>query len=68
MGVVYQNLNNHKEAISNFNLALKEKNLFVDNPELYTKLYDNLAYSFFKLQKKQKHTGFLSKHIKLLIV
>ncbi|TBX71113.1 tetratricopeptide repeat-containing sensor histidine kinase [Flavobacterium silvisoli] len=54
LGVVYQNLNNHKEAILNFNLALKDENLFIDNPELYTKLYDNLAYSMFKLNRKSE--------------
>ena len=45
IGVVYQNLSNHKEAIKNFNLALNEKNLLRDNPDLYVKLNDNLAYS-----------------------
>lgn len=50
IGVVFQKINNHKEAIKNFNLALKNKKLLNDNPDLYVKLLDNLAYSKFKLK------------------
>lgn len=51
IGVVYQNQKNHQEAIKNFQLALEEKKLKQDNPELYTKLLDNLAYSKFEENK-----------------
>ncbi len=48
IGVIYQNLNNHAEAIKSFTLALNEAELLNDNPDLYSKLIDNLAYSKFK--------------------
>jgi len=50
IGVVYQNLNNHKEAITNFKLALKEDGLLIDYPSLYAIITDNLAYSKFKIK------------------
>jgi signal transduction histidine kinase len=50
IGVVYQNLNKHKEAIENFSIALKEENLLQDYPSLYAIVIDNLAYSKFKLK------------------
>ncbi|SCY58408.1 Signal transduction histidine kinase [Flavobacterium caeni] len=53
IGYVYQNLNNHREAIKNFNLGLAERNLLKDNPLVYAALTDNLAYSKFKLKEYQ---------------
>ena len=50
IGVVYQNLNKHKEAISNFELALTDNNLLIDYPSLYAIITDNLAYSKFKIK------------------
>ena len=49
LGYVYQNLNNHKEAVNNFRLGLNEKNLLEDDPNIYSTIVDNLAYSKFKL-------------------
>ncbi|WP_309642186.1 sensor histidine kinase [Flavobacterium sp.] len=49
IGYVYLNLNNYKEAINNFNQALSEKNLLIDNPYVYSAIIDNLAYSKFKI-------------------
>jgi len=49
LGYVYQNLNNHKEAVNNFRLGLKEKDLLQDDPSIYSTIVDNLAYSKFKL-------------------
>lgn len=49
IGYVYQNLNNHKEAVNNFRLGLKEENLLKDSPYIYSTIADNLAYSKFKL-------------------
>ena len=49
IGYVYQNLNEHKEAVINFRLGLKEKNLLQDEPSIYSTIADNLAYSKFKL-------------------
>ena len=50
LGCVYQELNKHKLAISNFKEGLNNKRLFNDNPKLYAILTDNLAYSKFKLK------------------
>jgi signal transduction histidine kinase len=50
IGYVYQNMNKDKEAIVYFNKALANKALYVDNPNLYAMLLDNLAYSKFKLK------------------
>ncbi len=50
IGYVYQNLNNHKKAVNNFRLGLKEKNLLQDAPDIYSTLVDNLAYSKFKIK------------------
>lgn len=49
LGYVYQNLNNHKEAVNNFRLGLKEENLLQDDPNIYSTIVDNLAFSKFKL-------------------
>ena len=51
IGVVYQYQNNYKEAVGQFQLALKEKDLLKDNPALYAMIVDNLAYSKFKLKE-----------------
>lgn len=50
IGVVYQYQNKYKEAITQFRLALQEKDLLKDNPALYSMIVDNLAYSKFKLK------------------
>lgn len=50
IGVVYQYQNKHKEAISQFKLALQEKDLLKDSPASYAMITDNLAYSKFKLK------------------
>jgi tetratricopeptide (TPR) repeat protein len=39
LGYVYQNLNNHKEAVNNFRLGLKEKNLLQDDPIFIQQLW-----------------------------
>lgn len=51
IGVVFQNLNNHIEAISNFDIALSDKSLLQSNPYLFAMITDNLAYSKFKLKE-----------------
>ena len=51
IGYVYQNLDNHREAVKNFRLALAEPNLLRDNPYVYAAIIDNLAYSKFKLKE-----------------
>jgi signal transduction histidine kinase len=52
IGYVYQNLNRYKEAISNYKLALLDKNLLEESPYIYSTIIDNLAYSKFKLHEK----------------
>lgn len=51
IGNVYQNQGDYKKAISNFNEALKEQNLFFEKPNLYAILLDNLGYSTFKINQ-----------------
>ncbi len=48
IGYVYQNLNNHKEAITFFKLGLTQKDILTKKPDLYLMLLDNYAYSKFK--------------------
>lgn len=48
IGVVYQNLGKHTDAIVNFRTALREPNLLKDSPSMYAMITDNLAYSKFK--------------------
>lgn len=51
IGNVYQNQGDYESAISNFNEALRAKNLFSEKPNLYAILLDNLGYSTFKLSE-----------------
>jgi signal transduction histidine kinase len=48
IGYVYQNLNNHKKAMTFFKLGLNQKEIFNKKPDLYLLLLDNYAYSKFK--------------------
>ena len=50
LGYVYQNLNNHKEAVKSFQEALMEKSIAEDAPDIYSAVVDNLAYSKFRLR------------------
>jgi len=50
IGYVYLNLNNYQEAVNNFQKGLAEKNLLIDNPDVYSAIVDNLAYSKSKLK------------------
>ena len=50
LGYNYQNIGNFKEAINNYNIALKDKNLIVEAPDLYSFLVDNLATCKLKLK------------------
>ena len=57
IGYVYQNLDKHREAVANFQKGLSEKNLLKDNPQVYSTIVDNLAYSNFKLNDYSKLPG-----------
>ena len=48
IGLVYSETKNFKKAIYYYTKALSNKALKTDNPELYSILIDNLAYSKFK--------------------
>lgn len=50
IGYVYQNKGDFKEAIKNYTIALKDKSIIDNDPELFSLLTDNLAYSKFKLK------------------
>ncbi len=54
IGYVYQNLNNYKEAILNYNTALLDEKLLQESPYIYSTIIDNLAYSKFKLNDYAK--------------
>ena len=45
LGYLYIKLKKYDEAIYNFELGLKDKNIIKDDPDLYSLLIDNLAYS-----------------------
>ncbi|NDP27704.1 MAG: tetratricopeptide repeat protein [Flavobacterium sp.] len=50
LGLVYQNLNNHSQAILYFQKGLEQKkDLILYKPVVYAMLLDNLGYSRFKL-------------------
>lgn len=48
LGYLYIKLKKYKEAIYNLELGLKDKNIIKDDPDLYSLLIDNLAYSRFQ--------------------
>lgn len=50
IGHIYKLEKKYKEAIIYFNLALENKNLLKDTPDLYVLLLDNLAYCKFKIK------------------
>jgi signal transduction histidine kinase len=45
LGYLYIKQNKYKEAITNFEEGLKDKQILKDDPDLYSLLIDNLAYS-----------------------
>lgn len=53
IGVVYQNLEDHSDAIRTFQKALTRKNLLSENPNLYAIIIDNLAYSKLKVNDQR---------------
>lgn len=65
LGYVYQNLNNHLEAVTFFKEGLKEKDLLIENPTLYAMLTDNYAYSKFKLNDFNELPGLFYVSLKI---
>jgi len=48
LGLVYSDLNDYKRAIYSYERALSNNKLKIENPELYSMIIDNLAYSKLK--------------------
>ena len=65
IGYVYQNMNNHKQAISYFQQGLDQENLLIDKPSLYAMLLDNLAYSKFKIKESKELPKLFYQSLKL---
>ncbi|MDI6048556.1 tetratricopeptide repeat protein [Flavobacterium sp. XS2P24] len=65
LGFVYQNMNNHKQAMSYFRQGLDQKNLLIDKPSLYAMILDNLAYSKFKLSESEELPELFYQSLKL---
>ncbi|AOW11220.1 sensor histidine kinase [Flavobacterium gilvum] len=53
IGYVYLNLKDYKQAKNYFEKGLKQENLFVEKPALYSMLLDNFAYAKFKLNETE---------------
>ncbi len=65
IGYTYQNLGENEKAIVNFKKALKDDKLFIENPGLYATLFDNLAYSNFKLKDFKNLPSMFYKSLKI---
>ena len=65
IGFVYQNMNNHKQAISYFQQGLDQENLLIDKPSLFAMLLDNLAYSKFKIKESEELPELFYQSLKL---
>ncbi|TDE46835.1 tetratricopeptide repeat protein [Flavobacterium rhamnosiphilum] len=65
MGLVYQNLNKHKQAKIYFQQGLEQKNLSIDKVSLYAMLLDNLAYSKSKLKESDGLPDMFYKSLKI---
>lgn len=51
IGAVYQKSKNYVKALKYYEESLKSKNILKDKPLLYAALFDNIAYSKFKLKQ-----------------
>lgn len=49
LGYLFLKQKNYNEAIKNFEKALNDKNIIIEDPELYSNLIDNLAYCRLKI-------------------
>lgn len=65
MGLVYQNLNEHKQAKIYFQQGLEQQNLSIDKVSLYAMLLDNLAYSKSKLKETDGLPDMFYKSLKI---
>lgn len=49
LGILYRKQNDDKEALKFFSIAINQKNLLSDRPNIYATVKDNIGYSRFKL-------------------
>lgn len=54
LGILYGKQNKNVEALEVYNIALNQDNLFVNRPDIFAMLKDNLGYSEFKLGKHSR--------------
>ncbi|OUL60088.1 tetratricopeptide repeat-containing sensor histidine kinase [Flavobacterium sp. AJR] len=65
IGFVYLSMNDYKKAKIYFQKGLEQKNLFKEKLILYAMLYDNLAYSKFKLHESEGLPDLFYKSLKI---
>ena len=65
LGSIYQEQNKDKSAISKFQEALLDRQLFIDKPKLYATLIDNFAYSKLKLKDFSQLPDLFYKSLKI---
>ncbi|MGL2962522.1 tetratricopeptide repeat protein [Flavobacterium sp. RSB2_4_14] len=65
IGHTYKLQKNYKEAINYFNLALENKKLVNDTPDLYVLLLDNLAYCKLKIKDYSSLPGMFLESLKI---
>lgn len=65
IGHTYKLQKNYKEAITYFNLALENKKLLEDTPDLYVLLLDNLAYCKLKIKNYSSLPGMFLESLKI---
>lgn len=65
IGLVYQNLNNHKRAKYYFQEGLRQSNLIIEKPSLYAMLLDNIGYSKYKLNELDSIPQLFYKSLKI---
>ena len=65
IGHTYKLQKNYKEAITYFNLALENKKISTETPDLYVLLLDNLAYCKFKIKDYAGLPGMFQESLKI---
>ncbi|MEM0541634.1 tetratricopeptide repeat protein [Flavobacterium sp. j3] len=65
IGHTYKLQKNYKQAVVYFNLALQNKKLLTDTPDLYVLLLDNLAYCKFKIKDYAGLPGMFQESLKI---
>jgi len=65
IGLTYQKLNNFEKAIENFENALKYRDLKTQDPYLYARIIDNIAYTKFLRGDTIGIVGYLYKSLRI---